>query len=347
MTYDTGRWGVPDGQIAFAYGFAFSTWQRYLANQTSLQDLSWYQTLFNKKVEIKVGYIDGGEEWLNTVVGGNIASPFGSSSAIQYEMGLTQNPYTQPAAKVIWHITDSIYNQSGAMKSLVENGPAGDDFYDTNHFNPTGWAFWKQPNSGVLLLDEVGYKVDASPAHPQTWVRGMVEYNDSQFANFANPGHTTQGVTAFFALADQQILQLDPSSPFTAYRGLYLGGSYMEGPAQNLPYAQYFEARLYTIGLFDTRPKDLSGVVYSHQVFSKYAADLGNAGANAGYKPPQYFESVFSQYGSNNITGYYTYNIRPGVYLTGGLSYTDNPSFNYTKNEGHSFAVIYSLFTAF
>ena len=337
LTYDTSRYGIPDGQISISGQVSWSTWQHYTANKLSLNGLAWYQTLFDKAVEVKVGYIPNGTEWIGTVVGGNFASPFGASAFIPYEMGLSQTPAVQPTARATWHMTDTLYDEFGVMRSMPINGPTGDIFFDDAYYNPTGFRF-SVPNGRVLVMDEVGYKNEAAPYTPSTWIRAGAQYNTSKFANF-HTGGTTTGVGAAYFLADRELWQVAPQSPFTAYRGIYAGVSAMYAPPENNAFSQYYEGRLYYIGLFDSRPRDQLVLVYSHNVFSRYVTALVNQ-----FAP---FTNIFAHNASNTGTVAYTASLMPGIYATVGVAYTDHPSIQYTKNEGSALNFLYSLFTVF
>jgi porin len=142
-----------------------------------------------------------------------------------------------------------------------------------------------------------------------------------------------------YFLADRQLWQQAPDSPYTAYRGIYAGVSAMYAPPQNVAYSQYYEGRLYWIGPFDSRPTDLITLTYNHQVISHYIADATNLGSA--------FTDVFGRHATNTLIGAYTARLGPGLYFTAGLSYTDNPSFSYFKSEGHALNFVSSLFTAF
>ncbi|MFG1229953.1 carbohydrate porin [Xanthobacter wiegelii] len=334
LTYDTSRWGVPDGQILVAGVGSISSWEPYTANYLGLGGLSWYQTLFDKKLEIKIGYVSNAVEWIGAFIGGNLASPLGVSASIPYEMGLSAAPMSQPTARVTWHINEVIYNQAGIMRSLPIGGPTSSPLYDNAIFNPTGFDF-NVPNGGMLLMDEVGLKIPALPGVYGTWIRGGVMYNDSTFFNFQNGG-TNTGIGAGYILGDLQVLQFDPSSIFTSYRGMYIGASGMWGSESNLPFSEYYEARVYFLGPFASRPKDQLSFVYNYNGISKYARDYVNQ-----YSP---YTNIFANTTSQSYVMTYTAHMAPGVYATLGLSYTENPSFTYTKNEGSSLNLLGSLF---
>jgi porin len=337
LTYDMSQYGIPDGQIQIIGQGSWASSRHEEVNKLSTGGIAWYQTLFNKALEIKVGLVSNGVEWLGAYVGGNFASPFGESSFIPYEMGNTILPAVQPTARATWHITDTLYDEFGIMRSMPVNGPTGDIFYDDAHYNPTGFRF-SVPNGRVLAMNELGYKNPATPGVPGNWLRFGVQYNSSKFANYQTGG-TTTGVGSMYFLADRQLWQVAPQSPFTAYRGVYAGVSAMYAPPENNAFSQYYEARLYYVGPFDSRPTDQIGLVYSHNVFSRYIAALVNDSASG--------TGIYGRHSSNSLTATYTAHLMPGVYWTMGVGYTDHPSIMYTKTEGSALNFLAGLVTAF
>ena len=79
-------------------------------------------------------------------------------------------------------------------------------------------------------------------------------------------------------MGDQQILQTNPHTG-TAAQGVYVGGSAMYAPPELNRFSQYYEARIYGIGLIPGRPLDLLSGVFTDNVFSGYAV---RAARNAG-----------------------------------------------------------------
>ena len=177
LTYDTSRYGIPDGQLAVAGVASWSSWDHFAPNRFGLYNLSWYQTLLDRKLELKIGYMSNAQEWIGPNIGGSFASPFGASASIPYLMGMSPNAITQPT------------------------GPSGDIVYDDSRFyNPTGFRF-SVPNSGLLAVNELGWKTGPAFGPPQTWVRAGLMYNTSQFQNYET-GAKDSGVGAAYFLAD-------------------------------------------------------------------------------------------------------------------------------------------------
>lgn len=352
LTYDMSRWGVPDGQLQLGGNVFFSSDQAYQARGLQFSAISWYQTLFDKKLELQIGYFSADPEFVGFFVGGNFSNTFGVAAAIPIEMGLSYSPTQAPTAKFTWHLTDTVYNVVAAFRSLPVNqnpttpGLTGNSLVDEVNLNPIGVRF-TEPHTGGLFLDEFGYRNDAAPGSPQTWARFGAMYNTATFADYTRlaTAGTTTGNSAFYFLADRQLSQVAPDSPYTAYRGIYAGMSVMYSPPEQVAYSQYYEARLYSIGLFDARPTDFISLVYNHNVFSHYLADFVNtataAPAALGFAVP------LAHHAANSVTVSYLAHLMPGVYWNVGIGYTDNPSIEYFKGQGSSLNFLTSLTTIF
>jgi porin len=341
LTVDMGHYGIPGGQLQFSGVVTKSSWQPYLADVFSLNRLAYYQSLFDSKVEVQVGYLSMGQAFLGSYVGGNIANPLGQSASIQFETGMSNTPAVAPAVVVNFHITDRIYDQVGVQRSLP---PTANTFLTNAQENPSGTDF-TLPGAKAVYINETGYKNKAAPGDPFTWIRAGEVFNASEYTDYSkfvsHPANTKATATndAFYILADRQIWQFAPDSIYTAYRGLYVGGSFeWANPDVNVV-TKYYEARAYIIGPFPSRPKDQIGITYYHQNFNNSFADYINGFSK--------FTGKFARYESQTVTPAYTYNIQPGIYFTGAVAYTDHPSFAYLPKEGPEFAVLGVLFTAF
>lgn len=334
MTVDMGHYGIPNGQFQVSGAITRSTWENYLPTNNTLNRLAYYQGLFDNRVELLIGYVGNGTAFVGPFVGGNLASPFGQSASIPYELGLSNTPAVAPTAQIKVNFTPNFYDQFAIQRSLP---PTANSFLTNSQVNPTGFDF-DVPGGKALYVNEAGYKRAAAPDNPYTWVRGGALYNTSQYVDYSRPGKTDTNTGAYF-LADRQILQFDPSSPATAYRGLYAGVSAMWAAPSTNAITQYYEGRLYIISPFASRPKDQFGLVYNHQEFSPYLADMINRSSG--------LTGNFAQHFSNTITATYTYNVIPGLYLTGGVAYTDHPSLQFIKGEGSSLTFLGSIFSVF
>jgi porin len=98
------------------------------------------------------------------------------------------------------------------------------------------------PNSGVLVINEFGYRTEAAPGQLATWVRAAPMFSTSRYVDFAFGGRSTGNYAGYF-LADQQIVQLAPMAGQAA-RGVYSGVTAMYAPPEFNRFTQYYELRL-------------------------------------------------------------------------------------------------------
>ena len=331
LTVDLSRYGIPDGQFGIGGVLGASTWEQYAPRELSLSGLQYYQTLLNGKVELLIGYLGPYLNFAGTYVGGSLVNPFGPSAAIPVEAGMTTPSQPAPAAIITGHLTDRVYDEFGVQRSA---SPTAAVLTDTIIHNPTSFRF-AVPGWEPVLINEFGYRNEAGPNDPKNWARFGAMYNFSQYQDFRSDVGTRTN-EAFYFLYDRQLWQAAPSSPETAYRGIYAGVSAMYAPPEVNAFSQYYEARVYALGLFPQRPFDMITVVYNHQVVSHYLAD----GLDS------YSEEIhtllgipYGRHATNTITGSYTARLMPGLYTTVGLSYTDFPALTYyspaTPTDSH------------
>jgi porin len=339
LTYDLSRFGVPDGQIQLGGNFNYATYQGFNPNCLTFHFLAYYQTLFDRKLEIKFGLVGNQNEFVGQNIGGGFASTGGPANSIITLLGMSASPVSTWSFRITGHL-GNFYNETAVMRSLVVNGPTGNALFDTNELNPTrlDWnvntssysptAEVGAPGTGELFVNEFGYKQDATPTWLYTWARVGVMYNNSTFHDFTKSvadgglvqgpiGPTKDGNYGFYLLADQQIWQSAPSSASTASRGLYAGATVMYARPQTTPITQYYEGRLYIKAPFESRPKDLVSLVFFYQVNSPYLVDNLNTLNGVGtYGKPETWSATVG----------YLARVRPGVSLSVGLNYTANPS---------------------
>jgi porin len=344
LTYDLSQYGVPDGQLALGVNFGRSSDQQYAPDTMRFNGLSYYQTLFDKKIEFKIGYFANLPEFAGTFVGGMVVNPFGPTASVPIILGMSPNNISTPNVRVKWNITDAAYAQVSVQRSLPVHGASGNSIHDEIDTNPTGLKF-HSPVGGTreLYINEIGYKRASSANTPFTWVRLGYMNNNSDFVDYSrllqDQHAKKKGADGYYLLADFQVTQTAPDNPHTAYKGLYLGASYMQADPKSASFTKYFEARAYKIGPFASRPSDMLSFVYSHNRTSKYLQDVLSTAA-----PFTNFEPIAK---SNSITAAYTYRIKPGLYATGGLGFTDEPSLTKFKGEGNALNALLSLYWIF
>ena len=183
LTYDLSRFGIPDGQIVFGGVYNFDTWDPGGPNALSLATLSYYQTFLNKQIELKFGYLQNVFEFWGPFLAGNLsASIFGPSAAIPVETGINAFAWTTPSINIKFNGPDGFYNKLGIQRASSPDGPVAE-----KAANPTGFE-WSTPNTGVLVINELGYRIEAAPGQLMTWVRAAPMFNSSRYTDFALGG---------------------------------------------------------------------------------------------------------------------------------------------------------------
>jgi porin len=327
LTYDLSRYGIPDGQIVLAGVYNFDTWEPAGPNAESLATLSYYQTFLNKQVELKLGYLSNVVEFWGPFLAGNLAaSIFGPSANIPVELGINAYAWTTPGINIKLNGPGGFYNKVGIQRASNPDGPFAEKIA-----NPSGLE-WSTPNSGVLVMNEVGYRKGAAPGQLATWVRAAPMFNTSRYIDFAIGGRSTGNHGAYF-LADHQFVQLAPKAGQAA-RGVYAGVTAMYAPPELNRFSQYYELRLYGIGLLPSRPKDMLSLVFSRNDFSHYLVDAALQ------------QGQLAHADSLSITAAYTGPIAPGIWAGIGLGYTDHPTpVVYTPQTGSALNILANVIT--
>ncbi len=225
VTYDLSRYGISDGQIVVGGIYNYDTWEAAGPNAFSLATLSYYQTFLNRQVELKVGYLANVVEYWGPFLAGNLSSSiFGPSGQIPVAAGLSAWAWTKPAINIKVNGPDGLYDKFGVQVASSPDGPLAE-----KTANPTGLE-WSTPNSGVVAINEVGYRKEAAPGQPATWVRAAAIINTSRYIDFEFGGRST-GNYAAYVLADRQFVQLAPVEGQAA-RGWYAGVTAMYAPPE-------------------------------------------------------------------------------------------------------------------
>jgi porin len=341
ITYDTSRWGVPDGQLILSIAKNDCDDHIGFAPTSPIQfgEIAWFQTLAHRKIDFKAGWDLNLYEFIGSNVGGNFANTFGPAQTIQVLMGLSMPE--APTARFTWHVSDNFYEEFGVQRSMPVAGKTKNPYYDENTDNPLGIHFNSSiPGTGELFLNEIGYKQEAAPGKPSTWFRYTSMFNNSSFTDFTRLASNgmVRGNNAQSFLLDHQLWQQNPATPATAYQGFYVGLSYQMASPNATPVTSYEEGRAYWMAPF-RRPADLFQIVYGHNEFNKYLADFENQFANQ--------TGIYGQLRSNTYTATYLAHLRRGVFASGGFAYTDRPSQQYFIGEGSSLNFLGSVLLIF
>jgi porin len=108
----------------------------------------------------------------------------------------------------------------------------------------------------------------------------------------------------------------------------------MYAPPELNRFSQYYELRLYGIGLLASRPGDMLSLVIARNVFSHYLVDAALQ------------QGQLAHDGSLSITAAYTAPVAPGIRVGIGLGYTDHPTpVAYTPQTGSALNVLANVTT--
>lgn len=322
-TYDMGMIGIKGGQIATTFSLVDNSFPQVNGpKKLRIGRLHYYQSLFHDRVDFKVGYIDNTQEFLGINVGGNLATGnLGPQATIPFQLGLSYGGFAAPGFNARVKVGKHLYNKVGVQRSLPPGGATAE-----NAVNPGGFRF-HPPGTGVLVIDEVGFNRPAARGEKSMWIRGGGIYNTTNFDTFDGARSTNW---AAFIAGDKQITQPDPQRPA---RGIYVGATFNYAPPRQNLYTQYYEGRVYAVGMLKGRPFDLASLVTT---FNKYSA----AGLRARTVPGE------SNYRATwALIASYAYRVRPGIYLQPGLGVTVHPI--YSPRFGTALNGYLSLVTMF
>lgn len=317
VTYDLGRFGIPDGQITVGAEQQYWTWKPAGPDRVGINTIAYYQTFFDRTLELKMGYLRNHDEFLGM-------NPFGPTPIILSQAGMSNNSAPTPALNVKYNLDDRLYNKISIQRSVSPDGQLA-------HMseNPTGLN-WRTANAGILLLDEFGYKAKATEGSPETWLRAGIGFNDSHYPNLADPSQPRANAnSAYYLAVDRQFWQSDAQD--SPARGIYGGFSAMYAPSDVNKVSRYLELRLYAKGLFSSRPGDQIAIAATNIAWSHFAVDAALAKGDLVHRD------------STAIRGRYTARLAPGVYATLGLLYINNPTtITYSRQTGHALNVLVS-----
>ena len=319
LFYDLRRYGIPDGQIAANVVSLSTNWAPSGPDGLYLGTLSYYQTLFNKKVEVKFGWLQNAFEFLGTQVGGSLANGvFGPNASVPGENGLNSGGAPTLGVNIKYNFPDSLYTKVGVQRAISPNGTVVERLN-----NPTALNF-KITNAGVAALDEVGYRVNPLPGRLQTWIRAAASITTSRYQEILTPTLREQPDYGLYFLIDHQLLQTAPRSGFgSPRRGVYAGFTFEDTPHYFNTFDRYYEGRLYGFGLIPDRPNDLISFVANHSTFSDESVIAARE------------QHLLAHPGVTSVTGSYGIQALPGVNINLGVSYTDHPTIvTFTRSTG-------------
>jgi porin len=324
VAYDLGRLGLGDAQLTAGLQVFKTTWNPSGPRQLSLSTLTLYKSLFNKRIELKAGYMANGFEFYNPYIAGNFAAGvFGTSASIPAEVGLSTTSYTKPGANIKINL-GHFYDKAGIQAAISPDGTVAE-----KQANPTGFKF-HTADAGTFYINEFGYRHEADVGHRQIWLRAAIMKSTSAYEN-ALTDQRIHGQWGAYVLGDRQFVQFGHDKR-SAYRGVYAGFSAMYAPPRINRFSQYYEFRLYGIGLIKSRPHDMMSLILADNVFGHDYVDQTRLTGNLAHGS------------AKSATVSYTANVIRGVTVGLGAGYTDHPTpIIYTPETGHAVTLISNL----
>ncbi len=261
--------------LSMSYRFGGSLSANYIHNVFTVQqvfggetfhliNLTYLQKLFEDRVELRIGRIGAGDDFLVSpydyvfVQNGFDGNPVG---IFFNSPGMTAYPNDTWGALVKVRPTVSTYIMAGVYNgdpSIRDNSNHGVDF---------------SMDGPLFAIAEIAYQPNSLPGD-----RGLIGnykagfwYDNSLFSDF-NTGGFERGNWGFYTLFDQVLVRFGEQG---SHRGLGIAGSFLVSPDQSISRMPYFlTAALVTRGIFPLRPRDIIGlgVVYGH-----FSNDLQNS----------------------------------------------------------------------
>jgi len=322
LIFDLSRYGIENGQFTIIGRTAHATWDQAGPPQTNVSVINYYQTLFDKRIEFRIGYIGNDYEFYGPYVGGNLAaSIFGASSTVTREMGLSSGAASRPSVNVTFN-AGYFYD-----KMTVQLSTSPDGYAQERKENPS-FLGWNTKHAGVLFVNEVGYRQPPTATTHWRWLRFGYMRNTSDYRDykFGNGIERSNNNYAFYFVGDSQVIKFQGGAPS---RGINAGFAANLGLDRYLPIAQTYEARIFTTGPFKNRPGDMFSLILTDSIFSKYAVRLAE---QAGAHPVP---------SSWTLTGAASVEVGPGAFAGLGLAYTDKPvPIASTPGTGHSLQLL-------
>ncbi|MBN6731281.1 carbohydrate porin [Burkholderia multivorans] len=308
LTVGLGSIGLPNSKLivgGITYGTTWPASQGHSEGVPKFDKLAYYQSFLNGAVTIKTGYLVNYLEFIGVFTGGSPLLTTGLSSLVPIEVGLSADPAPSPTFNLTLNGPDGLYFKGGVQRST---SPLGQE-YEAAHDGPVNLRF-RADRARALYIAEFGLQRQATEDRHSIWVRGGVLYNTSDYAKFTDG---TYGKNyAVFGLADYQISKPYPSMP---YRGIFAGASVFYAKPNVNVISQYYEARLYSVGLFESRPADGITLNINHSSYSNAARMAYTA------------QGITTPSGQLGVTVSYTAHVMRGFYISPNLSYVHHPAF--------------------
>jgi porin len=250
-------------------GNVFTVQQVFGGETFRVVDVAYQQTLLDDRVELRVGRIAAGDDFLVSpynyvfVQNGFDGNPV---SIFLNAPGMTAYPNATWGALVKGRPTRRIYVMGGLYN--------GDASIRANRHHGLDWSM----HGPAFAIGEVGYRRNGLPGDPGLLgnYKAGLWYDDSRFLDFntvARGGspHVGRGNWGLYGLFDQVLARFGEQG---SNRGFGVTGSALVSPNQSVSQMPFFATAGFVVrGLFPSRPTDVGGLGVVSGYFSQDLQD--------------------------------------------------------------------------
>jgi porin len=275
-----------------------------------LSNMSLEQNLFNKRVNILIGYYPDGNEFANS---GALLCSFlvngfcGHPNALSADSSGEQNsPGAQWGGRVKVFATPNLYEAVGVYDVNPSLQGTDDNGFKLGFVNSTG----------AIVFNEIGYTSHIGPAKMIGHFKIGGYYDTSTVADIANAKVNVAGRYGGYLLADQMIYSFQPGTA----RGWIVFGDMTLNDKKTSPEESYFDTGTIFRGILPSRPADTLAFGWIIANANTRKLNQLNAALNkAGDSDPGYFTA------EQVVELDYNYYVGPWVTLHPTVQYWIDP----------------------
>ncbi|HHD7473826.1 TPA: carbohydrate porin [Klebsiella oxytoca] len=317
LTYDLSRLGFGDGaQLYISGAYLYNNFKSIGQDGHAYIGDFWItQPVFTNRIIARYGYSLLLNNFYGLYLGTSSASSaLGPTSVMLSQAGLTSLKPSPSAELTFYSENYHWYDHIGVARSQSTDGMKADSKYNTYGLR------WSVPNSGTLVINEIGYKVSPGQEEHMKWFRVGSVFNKSPFFNYNSELYDDSSYSHYIA-GTYQITQTDKSAP---HRGWYIDGKSNYAPAEKSLYNADFSLSVFSLGPFVSRPDDMLSFGISYNKFSTDAKDYfeRNGGTSEEY--------------SMTASASYSLKLHSGLYWTNQLSYTHHPAITAKEDDAYN-----------
>jgi hypothetical protein len=169
-------------------------WIRIPPTPSSLPNLTYYQTLLDKRLELKIGDTFNTFDFEGTTVGSNYSNPLGSSASIPVEVGIRPTLYAADSA-VYMSYNGNLHNEFAVARSISPKAgttlaernayPTGLNFGEPGprRFTSMSWGINRRPPQGRSRLDYAEGEQKAKWGFSLSPRRNSIEFVQGAYAS--------------------------------------------------------------------------------------------------------------------------------------------------------------------